>query len=381
MAQLLRTHEMSIPKQGVVQFEPKFPNGERLIAMMTGDHVLELANRNNSTRLNGEHFRVLVAIAAKIAYVKRIHEALGHVSEYALCEGIKSGAFSELGITFDEVVSAKLSECRTCCKGKMVAGLNRSTVSKISASSGASIQVGDHIHVDIMILKCGDKSLAVFIAVGEASRYIWHWGVPSKGMEDLFHAVKALVVGFNKFRLSIDGNRALMYMHCDGEASIHALEQDGSLAGHGLKLVRLPRGINDSFVERAIRTVKDRVRSIIHGLDFALPSMLLKDVVDFAILGVNQTPKKSLKFGTPWGTVYRQKLEARRLAFGFGSIGYFHDPASKNGLPARAQLGMVIGRREEMSSGIKAYLLVNMIQATGGHLEKRSSHYLDRMMS
>ena len=357
---LLDTHSMHVVRQRDVIFRPNRGKGHRtLYAKLGRGNVYDILCENEAGGVfDTVALKAMVSQAHKREVVIRYHCALGHPSEDTMCLGVRSGIFSHLNITCNDIKNAGLRDCVGCLKGKMTVSTPLLKTPE-GASSSPAPSVGEHLHVDLMFIPMNGKLIGYFIALDEASRFLYHQHIRSKGKEDILSTIRACLNHFLMLRHRNGDGRIRTYLHTDGESSIVHLARDGTLNGLFVEHVRLAVGVKDKYVERSIRSVKERTRSTVFSLDFIIPSWLLNDAVIFAILGLNQSPKKCLKGKSPWSIVHGDNgiIYPRRLHASFGAVGFFYDPSTKNNAAkSRAQLGIVIGR-EEHSSGVRAYLL------------------------
>ena len=90
--------------------------------------------------------------------------------------------------------------------------------------------------------------------------------------------------------LDFYGQRAIKVtkLYSDNERGLIALTSD--LAAAGITPVNCGPGMHIHIVERAIRYVKEAVRSVLHGLLYSCPRILFKTLIPYATLRLNMFP-------------------------------------------------------------------------------------------
>ena len=80
-------------------------------------------------------------------------------------------------------------------------------------------------------------------------------------------------------------------LYSDNEQGISALGSD--LSAMGIKLINSGPGAHVHIVERAIRYVKEGVRSVLHGLPYSCPRSLFKMLIPYVTLRLNLFPSST----------------------------------------------------------------------------------------
>lgn len=346
MASILRTHDMSTLNQKSILLNPKFDSGKTFVASKSKDRLFELRQVSSTSAfsaMTGSKY----PLPGKVADVIRLHELLGHPSESVMIDALAGGEYSVFGLDKADVRNANLQDCKGCLQGKMD---SRHTRSK--AVRPGPVALGQHLHCDLKFINLGGKSLTYLVAVDEATRFIYHQYLRSKNKEDILHAVRGLVNFFTGKR----GGVLTSYIHCDGESSVRALSADGSLMGIGAEYVPVAPGTHEKVAERNILTIRNKVRATFYGLSYTIPGFLIPDLVDFVILGINQTPNKLTKNVSPWSLLYGEGVDGRRLRFPFGTVCFAPDSRPGGAMERRSLLSIVIGRAG-LSSAVNVYIL------------------------
>ena len=93
-----------------------------------------------------------------------------------------------------------------------------------------------------------------------------------------------------KKHLDFYGQRAIKItkLYSDNERGLIALTSD--LAAAGITPVNCGPEMHIHIVERAIRYVKEAVRSVLHGLPYSCPRILFKTLIPYATLRLNIFP-------------------------------------------------------------------------------------------
>ena len=338
MGELCRTHVAELLDSRVLRFTPRNGNGPVLTAELDNNNLFPIREaaegRDSATAMAGllQHDR------SKDVWT--LHEILGHPSESALCNGLRSGQYQALGLSQDDIRRADLKRCITCIYGKIRAG---QTTSGYALREGATM--GQHLHADIAFVKIGSKQQAYLVAIDGASRFVHAERIPTKEHAVVLAAISRLIMFHRLFQRQRGDREGPIYIHTDVDSTITSLGKSGKLSDLGTIHVHTAANVHERVAERGIQTLKDRMRTVLIGLGFMLPSDLLPELFEWCVLGQNQTAHSGLGGRAPMSCLTGEPVDGRHLQLPFGTIGISHDPDTTKSLGPRGSLCMVIGRQ------------------------------------
>jgi hypothetical protein len=199
----------------------------------------------------------------------RLHDILHHPSDDVLAHSITHGIITNAGCTAADLRSARklTGPCVGCLQGK-------STEPPSPASSSALPALGTTLHADITFATDGPDSKAAFLlAVEPASSMVMARRLPARTAAQLLDNLLALA---NEFQLisSVKVNT----IRTDPEPGFVAIRDE--LAAHGVRLVLAAPERHVKVAERAIREIKNYMRSTLASLPFTLPHFLYPSLLD-----------------------------------------------------------------------------------------------------
>ena len=137
-------------------------------------------------------------------------------------------------------------------------------------------------------------------------------------------------------------NIAINFVRSDGDVRFVPLRE--WLQSLGLRYYVSPPGYHATIIERFIRAIKELARTILHSLEFRMPTKylpyLIKEVVRLLSIRYDDTLHK-----TPWQSFYNENLKySDRAVFPFGTILSYQDVNSlKTIVKPRLNYGVVLG--------------------------------------
>jgi hypothetical protein len=208
--------------------------------------------------------------------IKIIHDCLAHPSDETLKKMLDNHAIIGCDLTSRDVDMhrAMHGPCLGCLKGKM-------THQAAAPSYKKSEQVGEIVHMDIMQFV---KQLYL-VAVDDYCGFVVTVRLLNKRQETLEDAISKVI---NVYK---SGGHKVLAFRSDSEAVFVACE-DFIRSNGGTLTLAAPEN-HDHVVERNIRTIKDKTRSLIYGLPYLLPTWTWKYGVEYAVLGINAVPNSN----------------------------------------------------------------------------------------
>jgi hypothetical protein len=129
----------------------------------------------------------------------------------------------------------------------------------------------------------------------------------------------------------------------DSESTFRKCEFDLGLKG--IELVHTPPYQHAQRIERYVRTVKDRMRTMRCAMKVELPSKLNGMLLEAAVEVLNRMPSSKHHIATPSMLVSGSKLDLdTSILIPFGSVALLHAATrQRGGLAPRSDLGVVLG--------------------------------------
>jgi hypothetical protein len=291
-----------------------------------------------------------------------LHEKLDHPSYKRMIETLKAGALIGTSITARDVklVGKILGDCPACKKGKSVRDAAKSSDSELDN------QCDQSVHMDIFYIPSSATSKnqevdPYLIVIDGYSGMVMTTKLRSKHQHDVTNTLSKVISEFSEFEHKIREFR------CDNEPSLLSCRQ--YLQDRGITLSTTGPGRHECRSERYIRSIKDKIRSVIFGLSFNLPRRLLPFLVEHVTTSMNCIVGAQSGQRTPREIFTGTKPDARKwLTSKFGEIVLCKVPNGNNGIQdPRVEEAMVIGR---VSRSPKT---LNVILLGSGEIVKRQS--------
>jgi hypothetical protein len=141
----------------------------------------------------------------------------------------------------------------------------------------------------------------------------------------------------------------------DGEPALRALAPI-LVRLHDLEVDRLGTGDHASKAERAIRSIKERCRSILHSLPYRLPLFLYPALVTHVIKCINFIPRQG-ETTSPYMRFYGFKPDFKLLKHVFGSYGMLHPSNTDNTMRARSTHGILLYSSDSTNGSVYCFNL------------------------
>ena len=254
--------------------------------------------------------------------VKSIQARLGYPGTTELYNTVKNASINNLPITSTDVLRlAKLPPAIQILKGKMTAP--KPTPRDIDSFPPSDIRHGT-LSVDLMKL----EGSVYLIGVIDQLSLTLAAQVKSRSVKDISSTIKLFI---SKAR------QQGWVLNClsDNEGAIKSLIAKNEITGDTVS-----SGGHVPIVERKIRTIKERVRTILHSLPYYLPKSLLKYLVYFVVSRLNLTSQNSSvnEFGNrpAFEIFFNRRIDYHRdLQVEFGQYVHLYD--STNSRPNTMQ--------------------------------------------
>ena len=277
---------------------------------------------------------------------RRLCRLLGHVGDESLIRMIKSGACLNTPVTEADVrrANAILGPCLGCSLGKTTK--RRAKHIPVSATETAEPRpepFKEQLHADFVFLPGPSKSKQiVMLSVGKSTRLLVACRLETKTS---IAVSRAWDEHLNSYRLC---GAQITRIYTDNEATLGNSAAYLASRNPPVELVQHGSDMHEPFVERRVRTIKERMRSTLAELPYQLPARLYWFLMAWVIQGINIVPDTL----TP-----EDQRSSRELVSGiktdlsiidkacFGDIVQYHVSTSEDlNLAARNQVGIIVGR-------------------------------------
>ena len=164
------------------------------------------------------------------------------------------------------------------------------------------------LYIDIFMA----NGISFLITVAKPLEHILATCIESRDTASLRKAVRTHLAFYSSRRIPTP------IIYSDNEGGIVALQSE--LAGSGIQLITAGPGMHVHVVERAIRYIKEGVRSVHAGLPYACPRAIFKHLIPFVALRLNLFPSSTRTDKlSAFQLVYNRSADAKRdchLTFG-----------------------------------------------------------------
>ena len=186
----------------------------------------------------------------------------------------------------------------------------------------------------------------VVIAVDEKSGCILFCPIKRKTAEQVEQALCKIVGALNRHSHPV---KKIVF---DSEAVFVAMQD--RLSVKQIECAYTPAGLHNKRVERAMRTLKSKMRAIKADLDFKLPKCLAGELLAAAATAINSTPNtRSGDKTTPFELVTGRKPKAKR--FRFGQVGMC-ESRRQDDPDNMAEWGMYVGSSSNVEGHMRIYI-------------------------
>ena len=304
-----------------------------------------LCDTNVLLTLLDRHFTPEQIDRAKRA--RQLHVCMGHLSDESLCVMLDNGNLINCAVTSSDVRNASiiLGSCDACTAGKIT------TPSFKSSPHEPASTVGEHLYMDLLEVK--ERTIGGYlwflVSVDEFSSYLSIVGLKSKHTGSVEKGIKSIISLFNAqghrvVRITTDAERTL----------ISAATEIGNL---GVQLTETIPYEHEKRVERYIRTIKDRKRTIMASLSYVLPSDLHGELLQYIVTTVNLTPNSVSGTRLPYEIFYGKKPDLSNMALlPFGQPLMVKTLTSADKDAPRAEYGIALGWKLQTPGAIKVYI-------------------------
>ncbi|KAA8494425.1 hypothetical protein FVE85_2666 [Porphyridium purpureum] len=286
----------------------------------------------------------------RAANVQQLARRLAFPSSRHVLKDIRNGALLNAGVTARDVENAMhlWGPDLAIIKGKST-GHRSPALPESAATPPGSVQV---LHTDLMFL----GSRVFVVSVMKPAQYIYATPISNKSAAEIGNALRKQLAHAYAHRIKIEELRS------DREAGIVAIVTQLMNEGIIPEFTAATEAVPSA--ERAIRTLKERVRCVTHSLPFRLPDTLVPAAVEFCRQGLNML-SSTVSNDTACSAqeiVTGRKPDAKRdLRLEFGAYAQVHRAKTSKTMEPRTVGCISLHGTESIAGSWKFYVL-----ATGG---------------
>jgi len=213
----------------------------------------------------------------RVEAVKKLRQVLGIPSIFEMTSMVESGNLMDCEVTTTDINNYQkvYGEDVSYLKGRLTGGKPRSILNSQPVKITPTIQT---FHTDVMI----NEGVYTLISVVKPMNAILTCELPD-------HKGNTLRKGItNHLEILISRGYQVETIYSDNEACFRTL---GSVIG--IPVRPTGSGSHEPIVERAVRTVEERLRSVLAGLPYRLPTGLIKHLISYVVTMINMVPRSS----------------------------------------------------------------------------------------
>jgi hypothetical protein len=201
-----------------------------------------------------------------------------------------------------------------------------------------------NLAVDLMFI----EKLDFFVSIDRETKLITVKVIPDKSAKVMETAVTELIGAYKVHR------RIIRSINCDGEKGIKCISS--FLSNQGIDYQPNAKGDHVADVERAIRQIKERVRSTMGTLPYEVTDTILAYLVRDCVRCINLFPRKG-ENESPIVKFRKDKLiYSKDLLLPFGQTVFVHEENEiTNSMIPRSQLAINLGRERD---GTRTFLTI-----------------------
>jgi hypothetical protein len=274
-----------------------------------------------------------------------------HPSDYAFKAALSNGSMLGVALVPADVDLARsvLGPCPQCLAGKSV---NPSYVSSPTMPAG---RCGTRVFMDLVPLAgttIGGNN-HVLLWLDAYSGYLGVCGVDNKKPQSILKALELIVSQFDC------NGHTIEEVVTDSEAVFAAVSPHLSSLLEAKHQLTPPKQHNQR-IERYVRTINDRMRSVLATLDFVLPNKLYGELMSTVVTFMNHFPNKVHPTLTPAIVFKGTKLDCREFNNApFGTAAMIME-TDQSGVVSkyspRAELGLILGPSMLVRSAVHVYV-------------------------
>lgn len=311
-------------------------NKQRWIFRASNNGIYEMTNEKYINMVHSEEDNVACQ------ELNDLHAQLGHPSDKTLSKILKSRPELTKQLKHHHInkYRKKLGPCQSCLKGKTTNGPFRSNTNK-------QVLESDY-EADIFYVEGNMFLLMVQVSTG----YMLCGTLEDK-------TTRSILEMFTKLHARIlSHGREIKCITTDSEATLQACADE--LGKNKIRLRLKGPGEHAKTVERHIRTIKDKTRTLLNSLPYNLPKELVKYAVLFGIYKLNRTVRSQSEAKSPYELFSGKQVQLTgNYLLEFGCIVEAKRPYLNNTMNQRTDTGILIGIIPDSDHTVMIYNLYN----------------------
>lgn len=277
---------------------------------------------------------------AQAAKVLPLCKCLSHPSKAALIRIIKSGCLKNINITEKDVNNSEqfFGTCPSCVAGKITK--HKMDYIQVDQDIGPDEEI---LHSDFVFLPGPNETTVFLLSVGHRSRLIQATKLRTRDIHSVTQAFSKQLTTLSKHGIRVKG------IYTDGENVFTSIQE--YLNSRQIELIQQTANIHERFVERRVRTIKERIRATLKDLTFELPRRFYFAMVAWIVQSLNVTPDSLSPPNSDIRTQYEIatgiKPDLNHISRAhFGQVVIFHkDNTALCNTDDRSDIGLIIGRQ------------------------------------
>ena len=223
-----------------------------------------------------------------------------------------------------------LEPCQPCKAGKFV------EIPAPKSMSPPATKIGDSVHADLIPLSTPTiaGNTALMLLQDEYSGYFTVVALRNKHKECVRDGIIAVDAMYRSH------GHAIRRLHTDAEPVFTSIVEQ--LAAIGILHVQSIPGRHARRIERAIRTLKERARTILASLPFELPKSLLGEAYAYVQNCINLVPSNSRGGMVPYTTLHGTRPDYQSWTAPFGRVAQFKS-ITDTSIKSCATYGITLG--------------------------------------
>ncbi len=337
-------------------------SGFNLLCETDADKLFDLTRLRTFPVLNADGSSFFNSTERKRAgEVKKIHDILNHPSDVVLESFFDNNCVAGSPYTSKDVQNMRriYGDCQSCIKGKST---NVPASDSIFTRDYAS-SPGEILSIDICFMaiynQSGKRTLLPFlVSTCYFSGYCMAKKLSDKSLNSVKNALQEMLLKYRRFgwytrKIFADREKVLTTLtpFLDAYMPRISLEQAGT-------------DTHSKLVERFVRTIKEKIRTVKTSLWYQCPQIFLPYLFLDCVTIQNCLPNsRLLAQRSPRQVVEQCKLEYKsHLHSEFGTVGEFRVPKMKvnNPMEERTATGIVVGRNLDENGTLTVFLLQSL---------------------
>lgn len=278
----------------------------------------------------------------KIQEFVHLHKKMAHVSDKVLMEMLKHGTLSETHLKHDDIplIRVMIGPCQGCIQGKITNQPAKTKVDRIT------LPIGTLIHADIMFM----NNEQFLIAVDDTTNFGVVQYLRNKTKDTVLEAMQRILNVFTSH------GWVPKEVRTDSEVIFTAIE--ASLEERGIIHTKSPPDVHEKNIERYIRVVKERSRSLINDLLYKLPTELNKYAVTAAVTALNLNANKKTSPVSPVQMVSGKtpNMNNDHKSY-FGQIVFCRRPYPDHSTTKRADLCITLNKEKNSKGSYRVFMV------------------------